>query len=333
MKTINILGRQMPILAILVGLLVIGTASAAVAYFAFSGTIEVTSPFGANQYDAFNIQLKAGDSERYPDLYIQNSANTSILVELNTIVTDSSDQVVSGISILYCDMDGILLSDVDNDGDQELVIPSGGTYIDALVEADEYLETDTYTVNASANPPVDVDFVELTYKDDTTDGGEWNPTDEMDAYVIYAEESSTFDYCVKAIGLDDDTSYSLIYYVDQTDRFNNYLGVFPSKTIATIVTGEYTSEYDEDDMLFETDSFDIGHSLPVSTDANADPVNHDYRGAPDFYENSAGAKLWLVPTSDITSDPDDDQTSKLMTEWNPADYLFECELVHYVYST
>ena len=315
MRTINILGRKMPILAILMGLLVIGTASAAITYFAFSGTIEVTSPFGENQYDAFNIELIAGDSEyTYDYITVENGADTPILVELNTIVTDSSNQVItSGYSVLYTDNDGIVLPDVDNDGDQELVIPSYEAYIHASITTDADLPADIYTVNVSANSPENVDFVELTYKD-----SEWNPTDEMDGYVIYATSSDDFEFCVKATGLDDAEDYYLMYYADDADRFDNPNSV-ETTIIATIGLGDYYPHNTNE--LFLIDSVSLGHSLPHPDDANADSSNHDYRGAPDFYKDSTGARLWLVPSDKYDGTSFDRKAQD--------EYLFDNGLINY----
>jgi hypothetical protein len=53
---------------------------------------------------------------------------------------------------------------------------------------------------------------------------------------------------------------------------------------------------------------------------------HTYVNPPDpaEYAGQTGAKIWLVPTSDLTIS---DSTATFKNVWNPSNYLFETELI------
>jgi hypothetical protein len=66
-------------------------------------------------------------------------------------------------------------------------------------------------------------------------------------------------------------------------------------------------------------------NLPTSPDWNINP-SPDYcsnNNNFDSYAHCSGAKLWIVPTSDLTSG------ALPLTAWNPTTYLFETDLVTY----
>lgn len=314
MKNINIFGKKLPILGIIMAVLVIGTASAVMTYFEFQGTIKVTSPFGDEDPETYDGEVYAGDSiQEYA--YVENDANNPIFVELYT--TGQGNSVIT-----YYDEDGIPLSDVDNDGMQELVIVPGGTEVGISAHVDPGMAEDIYTIVTELVEPTDVGFVSLISKDSNT----WEPNPENGyGHVVYETVSSEFDFCVKATGLQDNTEYELIYYADEPNRFEDWGGANPSKVIATITTGEYYGV--DDNTLFLNDAKGIQHSLPAPCDANGDVSNHDYRGAPDFYDVATGAKLWLVPSDAFSGEDGDSQGT--MTEWVPDNYLFEYGLVNF----
>jgi len=321
-KKIEIFGRKIPILAVLMALLIVGTASAAVTYFAFSGTVAVTSPFSEGEGHEFEIMLNANDNAQ-KTFEIANGANTPILVELVTSITADGLSDTSGITVEYCDEDGIMLSDLDNDEKQELVISPGGMFITVSVHTDANLDTDTYTIDTIAKSPVGVDFVGLTSKDIV-----WQPDGRMEGYVIYDISDPEFDFCIKVNGLQDE-EYSLIYYVDQVNRYVNYGGINPSIVIATVEPGIYQG-LEGTDIAFLNSAASVGHDLPHETDANSDSSNHDYRGAPDFYKTSTGAKLWLIPTASVDeTNPTNGGT--IITGWDASLYLYEYELVDYTF--
>lgn len=96
--------------------------------------------------------------------------------------------------------------------------------------------------------------------------------------------------------------YTLIYYKDKSDRFNN-----PATAIK---------------------SSNIAESLPYAGDGNVAEYNYcggtaNSTSTGDNYEHCHGAKLWLVPTADINSG---DGT---LTWADASNFLFETDLVAY----
>ena len=129
------------------------------------------------------------------------------------------------------------------------------------------------------------------------DANTWEPlyNDGVKGKLTYNLAGSTFDYTFEATGLKPTTEYSLIYYADP------WPGCHPGALIATFTT-------DGDGNIAPTSgSANIGFDLP-------DPGDKNY---------PAGAKIWLVPSSDY------DPSTKSMTAWNPSEYLFGMNLIHY----
>jgi len=178
-----------------------------------------------------------------------------------------------------------------------------------LVDGVGYTVTTTdigqlHTLKNNANVPVTVNFattipdgngitttyrgvVELTKKDTKT----WEPIGAK-IPITYTIVGDTFEYSGVPEG------YTLIYYKDKVvgleGRLNN-----PQPAI--------------------TVTSSIG-SLPQSDDANMDELAN-YCGEPDLYQHCKGAKLWVVPTSDITG-------SNL--NWaDMANYYYETDLIEY----
>ena len=110
----------------------------------------------------------------------------------------------------------------------------------------------------------------------------------------------TFDFVFNGHELDPDTDYSLIYYADKPDRFVDWGGDNPGALIASGTSNE-------DGNIHLAGSPDLGMDLPDPNDTN----------------HPAGAKIWLVLSEDY------DATGTKMTAWNPAEYLFEYELITY----
>jgi len=137
-------------------------------------------------------------------------------------------------------------------------------------------------------------FVELWEKDATTweivEDGAWGK-------LKYNLEGSTFDFVFNGHGLEADTEYSLIYYADPWPGDN------PGALIASGTSNEWSD-------IHLMGSAELGMDLPDPSDAN-------YVTDPD------GAKIWLV----LSSDYDADECK--MTGWNPAEYLFEYDLITY----
>ena len=137
--------------------------------------------------------------------------------------------------------------------------------------------------------------------------------DDISATLTFGTEGPKFTGTLTTSGLQD-KDYALIYYKDQTDRFNSWNGA-GGVVIATF----------HDDVTDKAIDNDIG-SLPKAGDWNIAP-SPDYcagHNGWDYYAHCTGAKIWIVPTSDLTSGP-----VLPLTVWNPTTYLFETDLVTY----
>jgi predicted ribosomally synthesized peptide with SipW-like signal peptide len=143
--------------------------------------------------------------------------------------------------------------------------------------------------------------------------------DNIQGTLTYNTAGDTFNYSFIASGLQHDTNYSLVYYADQQTRFTNWGGANPGALIATFTTDVAGA------IPATPGNINLGMDLPTANDWNmvAFPdycLNHN---GFDSYNTCVGAKIWLVPTSDYNS------TTKLLTTWNPANYLFETDLITY----
>ena len=140
------------------------------------------------------------------------------------------------------------------------------------------------------------------------------------ATLEFGTVNPEFDYTLTASGLVASTEYALIYYGDKDPRFNLWGGDNPGKVISTFTTdgsGNYNSG---------SQSVDLGMNLPSLPDWNINPSPDycDLHNGFDDYEHCKGAKLWIVPVSDLTSGP-----ALPLTAWHPATYLFETDLITY----
>jgi len=139
-------------------------------------------------------------------------------------------------------------------------------------------------------------------------------SDGISGTLDYNASGNNFNFSFTATGLTDG-DYSLIYYADTEDRYVDWGGDNPGAVIATFaaVSGNISSG----DM-----SVNLGMNLPSPPDANA--YFYDYTGDPDNYAHATGAKIWLVPTSVLTSG------AMPVATWAPNnDWLFETDLIYY----
>ena len=122
-------------------------------------------------------------------------------------------------------------------------------------------------------------------------------SDNIEGELMYNSAGSVFEYTFHAMGLENTEEYNLIYYAD-CDA-DGWPGDCPGALIATFMTSGTGA------ILTTSSSIDLGIDLPCSTD----------------YNYPAGAKIWLVPSSDY------DQSTLGqpggMSAWNPDQYLFE----------
>ncbi len=136
-----------------------------------------------------------------------------------------------------------------------------------------------------------VAFVELWEKDPST----WEIVEEGAwGKLKYNLEGPPFDFVFNGHGLEVGANYTLLYYADPWPG-NNPGALIASGTV------------NDEGNIHLAGSLDLGMDLPHPGDGNY----------PD------GAKIWLVLSDDY------DETTCQMTGWNPAEYLFEYDLISY----
>ena len=150
----------------------------------------------------------------------------------------------------------------------------------------------------------------LENKDDN-----WDPID--DEYIIeltYNPCCPDFVWSMEGKVTQVDTKYVLIYYADQPDRFVVWGGA-PAMALAYVKS-------DANGGISASGTADLlGQSFPIEDDWNIGP-DADYHTS-DGYCHAKGAKIWLIPVADF------DGCDKILKGWNPADYMFETDLVVY----
>jgi len=149
---------------------------------------------------------------------------------------------------------------------------------------------------------------------DINDPSTWETTDDREATLTYKLVSDCFEYELEASGLEANTEYSMIYYADRQDRFENWGGDNPGRLLGTF-TSNNDGEYSTSDFVTSSVCID----LPASSDWNANS-EADYCVS-DNYESCRGAKVWIVPSGDY------DSGVKKLTAWNPDNYLYETDLI------
>ena len=139
------------------------------------------------------------------------------------------------------------------------------------------------------------------------EGGAWGK-------MKYNQEGPTFDFVFNGHGLEPNIEYSLIYYADFEDRYNVWGGNNPGALIESGTSNDGGNIHLKGCVNLDMD-------LPSEPDANID--THDYSGAPDYYTNAHGAKIWLVPSDCYVAD------EKRVGTWSPDKFLFETDLITY----
>jgi len=310
-KKINAFGKSIPVIAIVLMVLTAGIAGAVLVDNYFKTTSEVTvNPALSADLSVHVLPAMHQGDVISRDIVVTNAANVPILVELGTKLNLDPE----GVTVTYY-VNDIILSDVDDDELQEAILPTGDTVITARIKAQQDLEPALYEITTNVNPPEGVALLTLENKNKDT----WEIiNDGIAATLIYTTSGDTFRYRLSGMVLEPDTYYSLIYYADWPERFDNWGGDNPGALIGTVLSD------DGGCILDMASSSELGMNLPHADDANADIYEHDYRSAPDFYHNAHGAKLWLVPSGDY------DVTGRtIKPNWNPDTYLFETDLISY----
>jgi len=176
-------------------------------------------------------------------------------------------------------------------GDTLQDIYSGESYIGSpCIITNKALTERTITITEDSDENISVSYVAdliLTKKDTTT----WIPTEDK-ITITYTVIGDTFEFSEISEG------YTLIYYKDAVVGLE---GRIANPQPAIIVTS------------------DIGN-LAQLDDANIDALAN-YCAEPDYYNQCKGAKLWVVPTSDIIDGN---------LNWaNMANYYYETDLIQY----
>ena len=167
---------------------------------------------------------------------------------------------------------------------------------DAIVISNAALTERSLLITNDADPEIEVTYtgeLELTKKDVVFGDEVWIiPGDAEKVQVKYTAIGDSFEAEVTDGAI---TDYVLIYYKDNSDRFNE-----PAEAI-----------------LVEGNDFPY---LPYESDKNSEVADeYDYCGE---YDTCHGAKIWYVPSTAILSGGE--------LDWSKAsDFYFESELIQY----
>lgn len=324
MKKIEIFGKKVPLFAILIVIMVIGTASAAVFYnyATLTGEIEVTNSISVSDHNTSPIAL-GGDGELIftspATFVINNNGDEPVVVDLVTTLFLDTVEVTdeTGLTVDYSVIDG---TDVERG---MVLVPPGGLTIDVEFDAVDNAVPGTYTVqvevNYSAIPYDEFDgdnelqSLLLLQKNET-----WVPTGN-ETEVNFASMGNHFYYELSSDDLEPETEYTLIYYADKSpDRFapDAWGGNNPGAIICTVTS-------DDEGYGATSGDIELDMSLPHPDDANA--YFYDYS---EEFGTAHGAKLWLVPSSNINEDFD--EYIRVVAEWIPAPIFMENDLINYI---
>lgn len=181
----------------------------------------------------------------------------------------------------------------------------GATTFSQSVMGGEVITGETFTISNDGSVEIDVEVandavegidvsyfgeLELTQKTVNFDADVWEiPEGANKVNLKYTAIGDSFDAEI-LVPLD---GYSLIYYKDNSDRFNN-----PAEVI---LVG------------------DVSGNLPYEMDGNADEYDYCETGE---YLTCHGAKIWYVPTTAINLDGS--------LDWSRAsEFYFESKLIQY----
>ena len=331
MKKIEIFGKKVPLFAILIVIMVIGTASAAVFlnYATLSGTVDVSNGISVTDSDGETFEANGEGALNFDSpatFTINNEGETPTIVDLNTIILLNNDlvtdEVVTDFAGLTVGNSVIEGTDVENG---PVLVPPGGLTVDVYFVAAENAMPGDYTILVEVNVNLTsydefdgdnaMETVSLSNKDPAFDWASYGNT----ASVNYASMGDEFYYELSATGLDD-VEHCLIYYADKEEPRNvNWGGDNPGAIIAVTIPSGGVIDINGIKVL--------DMNLPHADDWNS--FFYDYSGEPDYYDNAHGAKLWLVPSDQVDQNYVPYQT-QLLIDWGPDMILFEEELIHYI---
>jgi hypothetical protein len=155
-------------------------------------------------------------------------------------------------------------------------------------------------------------ILNLCAKDSTT----WQCISGATATLTFGTVSPTFKGTLKTNGLTASTAYALIYKPDKADRFASDKWNGAGGVVIATFNG------DQAGLAIDVD---LGINLPNAGDwnINPDPNYCNKANTFDSYAHCAGAKIWIVLASDLTSG------TLPLANWNPNKWLFETDLVTY----
>ena len=318
MKQYKILGRKVSVLAIIMAVLLIGTASAAVFqhYATLSGTITVTNDISVTDDDGDLIPIGDLGDLRFTSpatFTINNGGDEPVIVELATslhldtlLVTDET-----GLTVDYSVIEGTGVEGGNGIG-VPILVPPGGLTIDVEFDAVDNAIPGEYRVQVDVNPDGsdyvtytgdnEMEILELSHK---IEGGSepWVAYGNIST-LSFAQMGDNFYYELDATDLESTTDYTIIYYADQMNRFVNWGGVAPG------VIDSFTTDVDGNYVETGRVGLDLNMDMPSASD-----------------ENYPGAKIWIIPTSALSIG----DTALPMDEWNPERHLYELdELTYYI---
>ena len=156
----------------------------------------------------------------------------------------------------------------------------------------------------------DDQLIELRQKDTA-----WNVINEktIGADITFNTCGTTFDYSIDYWGIDGD--YSLVYYLDHYPRFEDWGHVYVIDNLQLTGTASTTGNINIP-------------TIPFVDDWNAGPDADYGTGTGDNYDHIKGAKLWIVPTSNLVVSTPLQETT--LNAWTHAEYLFETDLALYL---
>lgn len=217
----------------------------------------------------------------------------------------------------------------NNDVQQAVVLLDGETEVTftggTIYGGETSIETVTIENRSSVNMPITISTTTIpgittTYwstVDLTSKDSNWQPTTDMSASLRYQLISEAFTYELSATGLEADTNYSLIYYADMPNRFEDWGGDNPGRFI-----GSFDADVDGNLDVATTKNLNI--NLATGADANLEEYDYCLAGGEDEdYDLCHGAKIWLVETDNYN------KVNKEVTTWDPSMFLFETDLMTY----
>ena len=318
MKKIEIFGKKVPVIAILIALLVIGTASAAVFlnYATLSGTVDVSNGISVTDSDGdiFEANGEGVLNFESPAVFTINNANNEPAI-VNLVTTLTLDTVpvddFAGLTVDYSVIDGTGVEATDPG--TLVLVPPGGLTVDVEFDAADDAMPGEYevivAVEYSAEDYEDfegenaMETLLLTHKEGFGPSGSWTPIGEIST-LEFIQMGNEFYYELDATDLESEVEYALIYYADQEDPFANWGGVAPG-VIDTFTTGT-------DGNAIVVNCINLNMNMPSPDDINY-PV----------------AKIWIVPTDVLT----DGTCLPINPEggWQPTRFLFEYDdLTYYI---